>query len=126
MVVFGPPLCNIDTGLGEQSSPHLLQEDSRVVVPQIGYKCGNTQKDWEPKPTIYFYTTSNHPGVKLSDVIRGNFKEMKDRDEFPFGAECRGITIRMHVGSCGQREPTVTHLLCSFRGTNPALMSRGN
>lgn len=98
MVVFGPPLPDIDISAGGPLFPHLSQEDPRVVVPQVPYKCGNTQKDWEPKPTIYFFT-SDRFGVKLFDLFRGNFKGMNDRDECPFGAECRGITIRIHVGS---------------------------
>ena len=98
LAVFGPPLPDIDIGPGGSLPLHLSQEHLRAVVPQVRYKCGNTQKDWESKPTIYFFT-SDCLGVKLSEAFRGNFKGMNDRDDSPFGAECRGITIRMHVGS---------------------------
>lgn len=72
--------------------------NSVVMVPQVQYTCGNTQKDWKPKETIYF-NTGDRLGVKLSDVFRGVFSGMIGRDDTPFSAECRGITIRMHVSS---------------------------
>ena len=96
VIVYGPALGDI--GPGGEEFLLLSQENWRVAVPQLRYTCGNTQKGWEPKPTIYF-STSKRPGVKLSDVIQGKFNGVDGRDEFPFGEDCRGITIRMHVRS---------------------------
>ena len=100
MRVFGPPLDQF--GSNDPEFPLLSQEDSRVLVPQDRYTCGNTQKDWRPKTTILFFTRE-YLGVKLLNVLQGKFEGMNDRDDPPFGEDCRGITIRMHVGSCGHR-----------------------
>ena len=97
MMVFGPPLDQF--GPNGPEFPLLSQGDSRVLVPQVQYTCGNTQKDWGPKRTILFFTR-DWLGVKLLNALQGKFVEMNDR---PFGEDCRGITIRMHVGSCGHR-----------------------
>jgi len=71
-----------------------------VVVPQLPYpcRCAYTQEGWEPKPAIHFFAR-NRLGVKLTDAFLGKFVDMNDRDDYPFGAECRGITVRLHVGS---------------------------
>jgi len=69
-----------------------------MVIPQIPYTCGNTQKSWDQKPTILFFTRGR-PGAKLSNVVNGDFKGIDDRDEFPFDVNCGRITIRIHVGS---------------------------
>ena len=98
IAVFGPPLRDIDIGPGGPPSTHLSQEDSRMVVPRVLYKCGDTQRGRVPKPTTY-PPTLDRLGVKLSDAIHETFKGMNDRDDSPFNEECRGITIRMHVGS---------------------------
>ena len=73
-----------------------------MAVPQIPYKNGNTQKGWKPEPTIYFYTR-DRLGVKLFDALQGRFEGIHDRDTFQLGENCRGITIRMHVGCLSHR-----------------------
>ncbi|KAF9650353.1 hypothetical protein BDM02DRAFT_1465740 [Thelephora ganbajun] len=78
--------------------PLLSQEDLRVVVPQPPYECGNNQREWDQKPSILF-STGGHPGVRLFDAANGTFSGIDDRDGFPFNANCRGVTIRIHVGS---------------------------
>jgi len=93
--VYGPPL---SPELPKYPDfPLLSQEDSRVEVPQLPYRCGNVQKKWDPKPPILFFKL-RRLGVKLSDATGKEFKGMDDRDESPFD-EKRGITIRIHVGS---------------------------
>lgn len=112
MKVYGPPLYRVGPNGLEwcEESPYfhigpdgpefplLSHEDSRVKVPQHPYTCGNTQKEWRPKPAICFFTWERL-GVKLTDALDGKFNGMNNRDDFPFGEDCRGITIRMHVGS---------------------------
>lgn len=71
-----------------------------MQVPQIQYTCGNTQKDWTPKPVILF-STKGELGVKLIDAFRERFEGMDGRDDCPFEACIRGITIRMNVGARG-------------------------
>jgi len=93
--VFGPPLPQI---LPNGPDFRHLSQDLRVVVPQLAYACGNTQKSWDQKPVILFFTRGRL-GVKLSNAVNEDFKGIDERDEFPFDANCRGITIRMHVGS---------------------------
>jgi hypothetical protein len=93
--VYGPPL-DYYIGPNGLEFPLLSQE----AVPQPPYTCGNTQKDWEAKPPIYFFT-KDRPGVKLLNARDGMFEGVNDRDQPPFDAVCRGITIRIHVGSYG-------------------------
>ena len=68
-----------------------------MAVPQHRYR-GKTQKDWIPESTIYFFTL-DRLGVKVSDMLKGEFSGVNDRDDLPFGKDSRGITIRIHVGS---------------------------
>ena len=68
------------------------------MVPQERYICGNNQKDWRPKPSIFF-STKGKLGMKLLDAFHERFEEMDGRDDCPFEKEIRGITIRMHVGA---------------------------
>ena len=101
MRVYGPPL---DEHIGPDSpkfSP-LSQEHSRTVIPQPPYECGNTQKVQVRKPPILFFTGGNL-GVKLPDAREGMLEDVNDRDEPPFDAACRGITIRIHVSPYGYR-----------------------
>jgi len=93
--VYGPPLPPELPNYPD--SPLLSQEDSRMEVPQLPYRCGNVHGEWDPKPPVLFFKL-RRLGVKLSDVARKEFKGMDDRDESPFD-EVRGITIRIHVGS---------------------------
>ena len=99
-MVFGPPLDQF--GPDGSEFPLLSQGDSRVLVPQVPYTCGNTQKDWIPKKTILFFTRESL-GIKLLDALNGKFEGMNDRDASPFSEDCRGISIKMHVGSRGHR-----------------------
>ena len=104
--------------------PLFSREDSRAVVPQLPYTCGNTQRDWEPKPAVCFFTLG-HLGVKLSDAFHGMVMGMNDRDDYPFIEDVRGITIRINVGSrsiAGSR--SATHLPDSSRDMLPAQTSR--
>ena len=73
-----------------------------MVVPQPPYECGNAQTDWVPKPPILFFA-QGFLGVKLRGARDGMFEGVNDRDEPPFDAARRGITIRIHVGPCGHR-----------------------
>ena len=75
--------------------PPLSQEYSRVMGLQTPVECGNAQ-EYVPKPPILF--TRGYLGVKLSDALYWMFEGIDRRDEHPFDA-CRGITIRIHVGS---------------------------
>ena len=68
------------------------------MVPQPPYECGNTQKNWDRKSSVYF-STKGRLGVKLLDAVNGKFEGIDNRDDFPFDEACRGITIRIHVGS---------------------------
>jgi hypothetical protein len=68
-----------------------------MKVPQLPYKCGNTQGSWEQKPPILFFEWGCL-GMKLSDAAKEDFKGMNNRDDSPL-EEKRGITIRIHVGS---------------------------
>jgi hypothetical protein len=54
------------------------------------------------------------------------FEGVDDRDEPPFDAACRGITIRIHVGPYVIGSLTITHLTSSFRGTLPVPRLRRN
>ena len=96
--VYGPSLYHI--GPNGPEFPLLSQEVPRMAVPQTPYTCGNTQKEWEAKPAVYFFTRGRH-GVRLIDALQGKFEGIDERDAHPFGQSCRGITIRMHVGSRG-------------------------
>ena len=101
MRVYGPPL---DQHIGPDSpefSP-LSQEHSRTVIPQPPYERGNVEKDWVPKPPILFFTR-NDLGVKLLNARDGMFEGVNDREQPPFDAACRGITIRIHVGPYDHR-----------------------
>jgi hypothetical protein len=96
-----------------------------VVIPQPPYECGNAQKDWVPKLPILFFTRG-FLGVNILGAWNGMFEGINDRDEPPFDAACRGITIRIHVGPYVIGSLTITHLASSFRGILPAPMLRGN
>ena len=78
--------------------PLPLQYDSREKVPQLRYRCGNTQKGLELKQSISF-STSGRPGVKLLNVLNGKFEGLDGRDDPPFESSCRGITIRIQVNA---------------------------
>jgi hypothetical protein len=70
-----------------------------------------------------------HAGLSRSEIRgarNGMFEGVNDRDEPPFDAACRGITIRIHVGPYVIGSLTITHLASSFRGILPAPMLRGN
>ena len=69
-----------------------------MVIPLVPYRCGNTQKNWSPSPPVHFLT-DGRLGVKLPVVLRGDFKGINDRDNFPLGENQRGITLRINVGS---------------------------
>ena len=99
--VYGPPL---DHYIGPNGPEFLLlsEEYSREVVPQPPYECGKAQKDWVAKLPIYFFT-KDCIGVKLPNARDGMFEGVNDRDQPPFDAACRGITIRIHVGHYGHR-----------------------
>ena len=68
-----------------------------MMVPQLPYRCGNNQKDWDQKPAILFFKWGRL-GMKLTDAVKREFKGMDGRDDPPFDDK-RGITIRIHVGS---------------------------
>ena len=96
MEVYGPPLP--PDFLNHSDFPLLSQEDSRVVIPLIPYRCGKTQKGWSPRPPVLFFTY-DRLGVKLPVAFRGAFSGINDRDDFPLGENQSGITIRINVGS---------------------------
>jgi len=109
MKVYGPPV--------DQVYPNIPDvPPSRVMLPLRSYACGNTQKNWDRKPPIGF-STMGRPGVKLLNAANGEFKGIDDRDDSPFDAVCRGITIRIHVGSWGHRS--------SYNNSSLVLSSRG-
>ena len=122
--VYGPPLGH-HIGPNGPEFPLLSQEDSRAMIPQPPYECGNPQKDWVSKPPIHFFTRG-FIGVKLRGARNGMFEGVDDRDEPPFDAACRGITIRIHVGPYVIGSLTITHLASSFRGILPVPRLRGN
>jgi hypothetical protein len=95
MRVYGPPLDDY-VGQNGPEFPLLLQEDSRAVVPQLPFVCGNAQEDWVAKPPIHFFMRDSL-GVKSSEALYGRIEGLNDRDKVPFDAACRGITIRIHV-----------------------------
>jgi hypothetical protein len=72
------------------------------MIPQPPYECGNTQKVRVRGPPILFFTRDNL-GVKLLDAQEGMLEDVNDRDQPPFDADCRGITIRIHVGPYDHR-----------------------
>ena len=67
-------------------------------IPLVQYRCGNTQKNWSPRPPVLFFT-NYCLGVKLPVAFKGEFKGINDRDDFPLGENQSGITIRINVGS---------------------------
>lgn len=95
LMVFGPPL--LQYSAGNPDLPLLAEEGSQEIVPQPPYECGNTQKSWDRKQPILF-STGKTSGVNLAKALDGKFAGILDRDSFPFNEDCRGITIRIHVG----------------------------
>jgi len=96
------------------------------MLPLLPYTCGNTQKNWDQKPSIGF-STMGRPGVKLLDAANEEFKGIDDRDDSPFDAVCRGITIRIHVGPWGRRFSSGnSSLILSSGGILPAPTLRGD
>ena len=97
---------NLLYGIESESAVHELRGPElplfSSMVPQVRYTRGNTQKDWGPKGTILFFTR-DCLGVKLLNALHGKFEGMNDRDDPPFDEDCRGITIRIHVGPRGHR-----------------------
>ena len=75
-------------------------------MPQLPYRCGNTQKAWEMRSPILFSKWGNL-GVRVAEVYSGDFAGIDERDSFPFQGNFRGISIRIHVGSqeCCPLEP---------------------
>ena len=95
MQVYGPPLPQYFSE--NPDFPLLAEEGLLEMVPQPPYQCGNTQKNWDQKQSIFFFTREES-GVNLADARGGKFGGINDRDSFPFNEDCRGITIRIHVG----------------------------
>ena len=83
--VYGPPL-----------DPQFFPRPEKSRVPQLPYKCGTNQKNWEQKPSIYFLTRGS-PGVRLPDAARGRVEDMDDKDSAPRDVGRGGITIRIHA-----------------------------
>jgi hypothetical protein len=101
MKVYGPPLDN-RIGPDGPEFPLLSQYIPRVVVPQPKYECGNTEKDWVPKPPILFFVLGCL-GAKLSNARDGIFWGFYGGGKPPFDEAPRGITLRIHVGSYEHR-----------------------
>ena len=40
--------------------------------------------------------------MNIADALNKKFEGIDDRDGFPFGEDCSGITIRMHVSPLGR------------------------
>ena len=69
-----------------------------MVVPQLQYPRNDNQKGWVPQSPIHFFT-GDSPGVKLLNVLDGEFEGLKNGGDNLFILDSRGITIRIHVGS---------------------------
>ena len=78
------------------------QRNSLVVVPQLQYPRNDDRGSWVPQSPIHFFT-GDSPGVKLSNVLDGEFEGLKDGGGNLFILDSRGITIRIHVGSSSNR-----------------------
>ena len=96
MKVYGPPLPTI--GANGPEFPLLWQDDSRIVIPQLPYVCDDSQEVWSRRRPIYFFT-QDRLGVKLSDVLKGEFEGMNESEHAPFGDNCHRITLWVHVRS---------------------------
>ena len=95
MRVFGPPLSQYFSE--NPDFPLLAEEGSLEMVPQLPYQRGTTQKIWDWKQSIFFFTWEKS-GVNLADAHGGKFGGINGRDSFPFNEDRHGITIRIHVG----------------------------
>ena len=116
--VYGPPLEWIV--LNGPRFP-LLQENLRVVVPQLRRAPDASRRGWIQKPPVLFFVWGRL-GVRLPHALKGEVKGMDNQGGFPLG-DCNAISIRMHVGSHCQWagcSHSSTFFFFSSRDTSPA------
>ena len=69
------------------------------MVPQVKYKCGNSQGDWNRLPDIHF-RVKGMEGIKLTNAMSARFNGLDGRDDPMFTDVDVGNSVSCRIAVC--------------------------